>query len=996
MDSSPVAAGRRRRLRRTVCEDSEEEADLQTQTLQKSFHAVSDSVPEPAVSRVGVDDKAKSAQTSKRLQRAHSESLETIGAEKELQEHTSGDSRRTDQATGQVPEVQPALSKPVRRQLPRRAAAQSSATRHFCEEEPSTENDNDNEESVLSTPASLLRRPRRARRHLQQDPELQSSKSYRQPPPDTSATRCFLEEEPSDESGDEDVQFGFSAQEQLAAPRRSQRLRARSNTTPASLTEDADSNPNPLKRPRGGKKLACQSQHKQASVTAAPTSSFFADSDAEESSGEGAKALSHSIKASRGGVETRARKRLAVALGTDEDPEVQAWSQDLEDRWMNSSEPRPTAAFSMEAQGLEVLRRLSSANYLAGCPVFDDDGKVNIPWLLGAHKQLLTELHAGGGDNTKTRSPQARQVGWLARMALSLGLIDDAQLRNGRLGRSKQVTQPVAKRSKSCPDFLVAETEIRFPSRPGTTRSKTSDLDEGGDEAAEEDDIERFVKRRQAMAALKSRNEGRQAQIGARSSSHVNMQDVTGKILAPGFSFDWNAKNDGESEDESGDGLEVALPKAESSSTSRRKLLKEQLQKKVRMVMAKGLTTNENVPAATPAVAAARGQEVRVELGSAPATMPAAPTSTSQSIQEELELEVDDAPSDLQLDQDDVVDEDEDQPLERRRRRHRGLVVDEEGDENAESAIPTHQQIESGVANLPSESLSHATPALAVPKQRKQVRLDEMFSAKRVKAQTEEARTDASVAGVTPQDKLCKTQTEEAQMDSSVADVAPQDKHEDTCPEADVAVCPRPLKRLRPGNFTEIVSELSVDTDNRITAPSEENVETEQTVGRMDKYLDSCLESNQLDEASGAEHSAASEEDGSDAEELELFDERTSDYDPQPRRRNLLHRKRLEVASAQRRLRWEVDDAADFQNRNDLITHLGTSTMSSSDRVRWEKEMMHASSSSVTTKSPGLQSSDKRMIWARGDDDVQQLYGLGMQTRRRSSFLGKTHSPKAA
>jgi len=264
--------------------------------------------------------------------------------------------------------------------------------------------------------------------------------------------------------------------------------------------------------------------------------------------------------------------------------------------------------------------------------------------------------------------------------------------------------------------------------------------------------------------------------------------------------------------------------------------------------------------------------------------------------------------------------------------------------------------------------LPAAGPTIAAPKPRKQVRLDEMFAA-----------------------KVGKTQPEEAQLKAGVAEVAPQDTCLDTQIETDVAVCPRPLKRLRQGVFTDTLFEDNVDA--QITAPREEAVEIKETLGRRDSRpkLD-----EQLHEASNAEHSAESEMDGSDAEELELFDEGQSDDDLSPRCRNFLHRRRLEVASAQRRLRWEVDDAADFENRNDLITHLGTSTMNSTDRDRWEREMLHTSKSSIAPKSSGHKVSEKKIIWARGDDDAQQLYGLGVQSGRKISFLGKAHSSSMA
>jgi len=704
--------------------------------------------------------------------------------------------------------------------------------------------------------------------------------------------------------------------------------------------------------------------------------SSLADSDGEESSGDGAEALSRSVRgaAQRASVRSAAagtvRRRLVADLGTDDDPEVPTWKEDLEERWLKASEPRPIAAFSKESHGPEAVRKLSSESFLAGFPIFDAVGKANIPWLLGAHKQLLTALNGGFGT-AQARSAAARQVGWLVRKAQTLGLVDDGEVRNGRLGRGKAKT--AATKSQYCPELpqlLVAEQEVRFPvkpsarSRPGTS-SRSGNKDELFSEDEAEDEVERLIRRRQAVSALKVRAGGRQAQIGARSSHDVNMRDVKSALLAPSLSFDLSAKADEEEEEGSGEELEVAVPVQEKPrKDSRRALLKEQLQKKLKMAMAKGLV-------AEPATA-----------GNAEITAPSVSSLKAPSA-EELELEIEDeAPVQTQQ----VPDEGTvtETVVERSRRKRRIAEDDEAVQSSSPAAAATDvastagpepdTPVSSALETSKAESESpKQTSATEEKKQKltpqKQARLDEIFFG-RQKRQLEEKVQEAEPAAVTQEvelqsmDQGCSAEVKELHAEQ-------------------VASRPRPLKRLRPANET-------------MECPEDEAED-----GEADSFADDADEQ-------GEEY--ADDRLDEEWQEPEEADEALSlgmpDLEQLHRRRqSFLDRERLEAVRRKRQLDWEVDDADELQNE-DRVIHLGTSTMSSKDRERWQSGIIEEKSSSVgaaaqagtagqgATKGPA--SDAKQLIWARGNDDACQLYGVsGRTTGRRASFLGKALRPES-
>ncbi|OLQ10463.1 mTERF domain-containing protein 1, mitochondrial [Symbiodinium microadriaticum] len=159
----------------------------------------------------------------------------------------------------------------------------------------------------------------------------------------------------------------------------------------------------------------------------------------------------------------RCSTRAARSLGSDEDPEVSAWRDDLAGRW---ADQRAIRGLKFQSQALVDLRYRESKQALgtvfvlsfrgvqgrcrlAGFPVFDTAGKVNLPLLLGAHKQLLAQ---------GSSSSEARQVGWLARQALALELIDDSQrpARSDGVGTARLFVEDVWKGQAALVATLVS------------------------------------------------------------------------------------------------------------------------------------------------------------------------------------------------------------------------------------------------------------------------------------------------------------------------------------------------------------------------------------------------------------------------------------------------------------------------------------------------------------------------------------------------------------
>jgi len=158
----------------------------------------------------------------------------------------------------------------------------------------------------------------------------------------------------------------------------------------------------------------------------------------------------------------------------------------------------------------------------------------------------------------------------------------------------------------------------------------------------------------------------------------------------------------------------------------------------------------------------------------------------------------------------------------------------------------------------------------------------------------------------------------------------------------------------------------------------QDSVQTEDCL-ESEKQTEDAMDGEAMDEESLEEEAADEDEplDEASFEEASFeSDDSQSDMGGALRRRRaFLRRKRREVAKSKRRLEWEVEDAEDLRDPKELIAHLGTSTMTSQERERWKNGIVDKGSGFRSAEK--AEAGSKTLMWARGDDDARQLYGVG-------------------
>ncbi|CAE8730077.1 unnamed protein product [Polarella glacialis] len=260
----------------------------------------------------------------------------------------------------------------------------------------------------------------------------------------------------------------------------------------------------------------------------------------------------------------------------------------------------------------------------------------------------------------------------------------------------------------------------------------------------------------------------------------------------------------------------------------------------------------------------------------------------------DLELEFEHAPEvPCQLPKED----DQDDFLPSRRRRKRRVIEDEDvegGSDTKEAQVATLQTLPGEVPSISrkGESLqsvimpTQGTPPKAV--KRKQVRLEDMFFA--TKALPNEEATQAAAVAVA------------AQL--------------------------RPLKRLRPGRFEEPEAELPQEELQQEEEEEEENCLEEEEA--EDDVCEAALAHEADDDTYEADSQCSRESEDSVEDDEDLY----------RRRKGFLLRKCQEEQSRKRRLQWEFDDVEELRDASDIAAHLGTSTMSTEDRLLWKKRII--------------------------------------------------------
>jgi len=422
------------------------------------------------------------------------------------------------------------------------------------------------EVDVTPPPPQLPRRLKRLRR-LTEEPE-EVPEDCKQAPAKLGCEQQESLAEPAEPAAE-------AAAEAAAGPRRSQRLRDRAGrgrkSSKALRARANEPEQNEVRPPA-----------EASPERPPPRQSRQSRFDDEESDEEDAQEFAQCLRGSQSAGSSRASR----SLGSDEDPEVSTWRDDLAGRWADT---RPSAAFSLAFLDGAKIRALPAKCRLAGYPIYDPAGKVNLPLLLGAHKQLLAQ---------GSSSSEARQVGWLARQALALELIDDSQLKRGRLvvlGKG-----PARKKAKLT--TLVPLQEIKWPQKKKATKAPRRKPDGAlfsEDEDSEDSELQRAVEQESLLQKLREqlresmkKSEARRLQA---SSASVDIKKVKEAALAPRLSFDLYAP---EEDDPDADVLEVLPPEG----VCRGSLLREEVQRQLFAAAAKGLVVEEpkKEPAAPP------------------------------------------------------------------------------------------------------------------------------------------------------------------------------------------------------------------------------------------------------------------------------------------------------------------------------------------------------------------------------------------------------------
>jgi len=282
-----------------------------------------------------------------------------------------------------------------------------------------------------------------------------------------------------------------------------------------------------------------------------------------------------------GGKSAQREEGINVLLDWGDDLEepdevvLQSWQQELGQR-RDSGSIDDRTAFSMRERG-SMLRTLKPECFLGGKRLeegghllYDDEGKVNLHFLLATVK---TATAAGALTALKPASAHRAKLRWLASLALEMRLIGKQELKRGKL-QAKRMEQARKNGNYS----LLLESNLVSDRRTEDAEGRpTADVATGAfpeRAPAEASNESNRAGRQTVFSSLRSQAVRRQAKIITSASHQLDLQKVQA-LIGPSFSFDWEAKGDGE-EDE----LEVDIPESDKQSSGRN-IMKDQLQRSV-------------------------------------------------------------------------------------------------------------------------------------------------------------------------------------------------------------------------------------------------------------------------------------------------------------------------------------------------------------------------------------------------------------------------------
>eukprot|EP00746_Dinoflagellata_sp_MGD_P167075 gnl/MRDRNA2_/MRDRNA2_97413_c0_seq1.p1 gnl/MRDRNA2_/MRDRNA2_97413_c0~~gnl/MRDRNA2_/MRDRNA2_97413_c0_seq1.p1 ORF type:complete len:1039 (-),score=276.94 gnl/MRDRNA2_/MRDRNA2_97413_c0_seq1:77-3193(-) len=248
-----------------------------------------------------------------------------------------------------------------------------------------------------------------------------------------------------------------------------------------------------------------------------------------------------------------------------------------------------------------------------GRPLFDDDKKVNLHFLIGLYKELQKDDGvAGEEDHMKVR--------FLVREAVRLRIITSAEANRGRIPADRlkkvalcgynlnhsgaQVKEADPDADSGAEESLISSTtakalqELRFPSKKRVVQPKpppkeqesglpdhkplgqdaqdvAHKTDDNDDGSIDSEDERRAQRERLGVmsGSLRSRANDRRNQILTADANKVDLEDAADQLMGPSLSFDWG-NNDEE------DDLQIEAP-GEKGKTDMRKLMQDELRRKM-------------------------------------------------------------------------------------------------------------------------------------------------------------------------------------------------------------------------------------------------------------------------------------------------------------------------------------------------------------------------------------------------------------------------------
>ncbi|CAE7578014.1 unnamed protein product [Symbiodinium natans] len=314
------------------------------------------------------------------------------------------------------------------------------------------------------------------------------------------------------------------------------------------------------------------------------------EADDDQSQGPGR------ARAQKGPKRARPKAEAKPEFGDEEEPDeesVAAWRRLLAER-AGGDDLR--LAFALRPMACQELRQLGPERYLGkkkepgAQPLFNNEGKVNLQFLLASYKASEKRR----AEDKDAASPHHPFLLWLVKQARALRLLSRQEVRRGQIP-NKRLDQ-----AKSSGYSLADEANLVQASDEEKDRRKDADEREkaGLDALPREvhfperstSQFELAESSERLRQQLRSQAERRKEKIKAHSSNGQDLQSMSSILSAPSLSFDWVEPESDEETNPHGI-LQVDLPPSAKSSDSKRALLRETIQRSMSFKQAEVLTS---------------------------------------------------------------------------------------------------------------------------------------------------------------------------------------------------------------------------------------------------------------------------------------------------------------------------------------------------------------------------------------------------------------------